>query len=132
MDLQESRIITLSRTVLSISIKMKSANEKVFLCAWLLIICNETWEIGLSDWQWNKKKNSKQGSESVISLYNNASPPVTNVTRQMFMELGWEVLLYAVYSSNISPSNHYLFCVIKIPCLINSSHNFKINKKFLK
>ena len=45
----------------------------------------------------------------LILQENNAKPHTAKQTQQNLKDMGWEVLLYPTHSSDITPSDHYLF-----------------------
>jgi len=50
---------------------------------------------------------------STLLLHDNARPHVTQLTRDVLSELGWETLEYPPYSSDLSPSDYHLFGPLK-------------------
>ncbi|GFX18613.1 mariner Mos1 transposase [Trichonephila clavipes] len=50
---------------------------------------------------------------SVVFHQVNARPHTSVVIRQNLWELGWEVLMHALYSTNLAPSDYHLFLVLQ-------------------
>jgi len=65
--------------------------------------------INLSDALEEKGLFTGQGCRKVILLHNNARLHVAKTTQDHIFALGWELLLHAVYSLNMAPSDYYLF-----------------------
>lgn len=70
-----------------------------------------------------------QVNKAIIVLPGNAYPPVANVMQEMMTKLGWEILLYMVYSTDLSPSN--LFTLYNTFYLVSIS-NQKFIEEFIK
>ena len=45
----------------------------------------------------------------VCFLHDKARPHIANVTHQMLLQLGWEILPHPLYSPDIAPSDYHLF-----------------------
>ena len=57
----------------------------------------------------------------VVFYHDNAGPRVSLAVRTKLLEFDWDVLPHPPYSSDLAPSNYYLFLSIK---------NFLRNRKF--
>ena len=53
--------------------------------------------------------------KGVIFHHNNATPHTSLATRQKSLRLGWEMMLHPPYSSDLAPSDHYLFRSLQNP-----------------
>jgi len=62
----------------------------------------------LSDTLEEKRPFTGQGRK-VILLHENARPYVAKATQDHIFAFGWEFLLHATYSSDMAPSDYYLF-----------------------
>lgn len=69
-----------------------------------------------------EKRPSLANRKGAIFHYDNARPHVAMMTQQKLKEFGWEVLIHPPYSSDIAPSDYYLF---------RSLQNFLQGKKFI-
>jgi len=56
-----------------------------------------------------KRPKHKQRHDKVILLHDNARPHVAKVVKKYLEMLKWDVLLYPPYSSDIAPSDYWLF-----------------------
>ncbi len=56
-----------------------------------------------------KRSRLDHGNRKIILLHDNARPCVALTTQNTIIELGWKVMAYPVYSSELAPSDYYLF-----------------------
>ena len=56
----------------------------------------------------NKKHPDLVNRKSIIFHQDNTRPHASLMTRQKLLQLGWEVLIHPLYSSNIAPSDFHL------------------------
>ena len=61
----------------------------------------------------------------MILLHENAPYHTTNVVKETINVLGWEVVPHPPYSSDLAPSDYYLFASIS-HALANNKQHFKI------
>ena len=57
----------------------------------------------------DKKRSELVNRKCTIFHQDNARPPVSLMTRQKLLQLGWEVLIHLPYSPDTAPSDFHLF-----------------------